>query len=34
MAQALEYLHERCEQQVVHGDTKALNVLLDATIVR
>jgi hypothetical protein len=23
MAQALEYLHKRCEQQVVHGDRKS-----------
>ncbi|PAN51982.1 hypothetical protein PAHAL_9G634500 [Panicum hallii] len=30
VARALEYLHERCEPQVVHGDVKASNVLLDA----
>lgn len=32
VAQALEYLHERCEPQVVHGDVKASNVLLDAAM--
>ncbi|KAE8769576.1 putative receptor-like protein kinase [Hordeum vulgare] len=32
VAQALEYLHERCEPQVVHGDVKASNVLLDASM--
>ncbi|CAD6201606.1 unnamed protein product [Miscanthus lutarioriparius] len=30
VARALEYLHEWCEPQVVHGDVKASNVLLDA----
>ncbi|CAD6209226.1 unnamed protein product [Miscanthus lutarioriparius] len=30
VARALEYLHQRCEPQVVHGDVKASNVLLDA----
>lgn len=29
---ALEYLHEQCEPQVVHGDVKASNVLLDAAM--
>ncbi|XP_008791632.1 salt tolerance receptor-like cytoplasmic kinase 1 [Phoenix dactylifera] len=29
LAQALEYLHERCDLQIVHGDIKASNVLLD-----
>ncbi|THU73235.1 hypothetical protein C4D60_Mb04t20670 [Musa balbisiana] len=29
VAQALEYLHEGCDPQVVHGDVKAANVLLD-----
>ncbi|KAG6497591.1 salt tolerance receptor-like cytoplasmic kinase 1 [Zingiber officinale] len=29
VAQALEYLHEECDPQVVHGDVKAANVLLD-----
>ncbi|CAN6282487.1 unnamed protein product [Urochloa humidicola] len=32
VAQALEYLHDRCEPQVVHGDVKASNVLLDASM--
>jgi serine/threonine protein kinase len=32
VARALEYLHERCEPQVVHGDVKASNVLLDAAM--
>uniref|UniRef100_A0ACD5TJ77 Uncharacterized protein n=1 Tax=Avena sativa TaxID=4498 RepID=A0ACD5TJ77_AVESA len=32
VAQALEYLHDRCEPQVVHGDVKASNVLLDAAM--
>ncbi|XP_074588308.1 salt tolerance receptor-like cytoplasmic kinase 1 [Curcuma longa] len=30
VAQALEYLHEGCDPQVVHGDVKSANVLLDA----
>uniref|UniRef100_A0ACD5WV56 Uncharacterized protein n=1 Tax=Avena sativa TaxID=4498 RepID=A0ACD5WV56_AVESA len=30
VARALEYLHDRCEPAVVHGDVKASNVLLDA----
>ncbi|KAK8658329.1 hypothetical protein V6N13_036537 [Hibiscus sabdariffa] len=29
LAQAIEYLHEKCTLQVVHGDIKASNVLLD-----
>ncbi|EHA8590365.1 salt tolerance receptor-like cytoplasmic kinase 1 [Cocos nucifera] len=29
LAQALDYLHERCDLQIVHGDVKASNVLLD-----
>ncbi|CAM0870957.1 unnamed protein product [Alopecurus aequalis] len=33
VARALEYLHDRCEPQVVHGDVKASNVLLDASMV-
>jgi serine/threonine protein kinase len=32
MAQALEYLHERRQPVVVHGDVKASNVLLDAAM--
>ncbi|CAL4912182.1 unnamed protein product [Urochloa decumbens] len=32
VARALEYLHHRCEPQVVHGDVKASNVLLDAAM--
>uniref|UniRef100_J3LJ72 Protein kinase domain-containing protein n=1 Tax=Oryza brachyantha TaxID=4533 RepID=J3LJ72_ORYBR len=30
VARALEYLHDRCEPQVVHGDVKSSNVLLEA----
>lgn len=29
LAQALEYLHHRCPQQIIHGDIKASNILLD-----
>ncbi|XP_050227986.1 probable receptor-like protein kinase At4g10390 [Mercurialis annua] len=29
LAQALEYLHEKCTLQIVHGDIKASNILLD-----
>ncbi|WOL07014.1 hypothetical protein Cni_G15749 [Canna indica] len=29
LAQALDYLHEGCDPQVVHGDVKSANVLLD-----
>jgi serine/threonine protein kinase len=32
VVQALEYIHERCEPQVVHGNMKASNMLLDATM--
>ncbi|KAG8092267.1 hypothetical protein GUJ93_ZPchr0012g20370 [Zizania palustris] len=32
VARALEYLHDQCEPQVVHGDVKASNVLLDAAM--
>ncbi|CAN6308314.1 unnamed protein product [Urochloa humidicola] len=32
VARALEYLHDRCSPQVVHGDVKASNVLLDASM--
>ncbi|CAH9107558.1 unnamed protein product [Cuscuta europaea] len=30
LAQALEYLHEKCDPQIVHGDIKSSNVLLDS----
>lgn len=29
LASAIEYLHDRCSLQIVHGDIKASNVLLD-----
>ncbi|CAL9780918.1 unnamed protein product [Musa acuminata subsp. burmannicoides] len=29
LAQALDYLHDGCDLQIVHGDVKASNVLLD-----
>ncbi|XP_074283228.1 putative receptor-like protein kinase At1g33260 [Silene latifolia] len=29
LAKALEYLHESCDLQIVHGDIKASNILLD-----
>lgn len=29
LARAIEYLHERCSPQIVHGDVKASNILLD-----
>lgn len=29
LAQAIEYLHEQCTLQIVHGDIKASNILLD-----
>ncbi|XVF51136.1 hypothetical protein PTKIN_Ptkin04bG0160400 [Pterospermum kingtungense] len=29
LAQAIEYLHEKCTLQIVHGDIKASNILLD-----
>ncbi|KAL3524527.1 hypothetical protein ACH5RR_017361 [Cinchona calisaya] len=29
LAQALEYLHDKCPLQIVHGDIKASNILLD-----
>ncbi|PKA54010.1 putative receptor-like protein kinase [Apostasia shenzhenica] len=32
LAQALDYLHEGCELQIVHGDIKASNVLLDDSL--
>lgn len=30
LAQALEYLHHKCPLQIVHGDIKASNILLDS----
>ncbi|KAJ9695543.1 hypothetical protein PVL29_010832 [Vitis rotundifolia] len=30
VAQALDYLHNRCEKRVLHRDTKASNVMLDS----
>lgn len=32
LAQALDYLHEGCELQIVHGDIKSSNVLLDGDL--
>lgn len=32
LAQAIEYLHEKCSLQIVHGDIKASNVLLDENL--
>ncbi|XP_039022764.1 probable receptor-like protein kinase At1g33260 [Hibiscus syriacus] len=29
LAQAIEFLHEKCSLQIVHGDIKASNILLD-----
>ncbi|KAA0042618.1 putative receptor-like protein kinase [Cucumis melo var. makuwa] len=29
LAQAIEYLHEKCSLQIVHGDIKSSNILLD-----
>ncbi|KAK9699070.1 hypothetical protein RND81_08G151000 [Saponaria officinalis] len=32
LAKSLEYLHESCELQIVHGDIKASNILLDENL--
>ncbi|OWM72257.1 hypothetical protein CDL15_Pgr018142 [Punica granatum] len=32
LAQAIEYLHEKCSPQIIHGDVKASNVLLDGAL--
>jgi serine/threonine protein kinase len=32
IAKALEYLHELCDPQVIHGDVKASNILLDGNM--
>lgn len=32
LAQALQYLHEQCTPQIVHGDIKASNILLDKNL--
>lgn len=32
LAHAIEYLHEKCSPQIVHGDIKTSNVLLDDTL--
>lgn len=32
LGQAIEYLHEKCSPQIVHGDIKASNVLLDENL--
>ncbi|KAF5742173.1 putative receptor protein kinase [Tripterygium wilfordii] len=32
LGQAIEYLHEKCNLQIVHGDIKASNILLDENL--
>lgn len=32
LAQALEYLHDKCDPQIVHGDLKGSNILLDSSL--
>ncbi|XP_059274648.1 probable receptor-like protein kinase At1g33260 [Lycium ferocissimum] len=32
LAQAIEYLHEKCPLQIVHGDIKSSNILLDTQL--
>ncbi|KAJ4746825.1 Leucine-rich repeat protein kinase family protein [Rhynchospora pubera] len=32
LAKALEYLHELCDPQIIHGDIKASNILLDGNL--
>lgn len=32
LAQAIAYLHEKCSPQIVHGDIKASNILLDENL--
>lgn len=32
LAQAIEYLHEKCSLHIVHGDIKASNILLDENL--
>ncbi|KAF3322435.1 receptor-like protein kinase [Carex littledalei] len=32
LAKALEYLHELCDPQIIHGDIKASNILLDGNM--
>ncbi|XP_019193118.1 PREDICTED: probable receptor-like protein kinase At1g33260 [Ipomoea nil] len=32
LAQVLEYLHDKCDPQIVHGDLKGSNILLDSEL--